>query len=637
MRRSRFLHILSPPKPRPLFRTILLVASIYAVVSFTFTFWSHSDSQLEAGVVRSKLRDASRSTIQILSQYARLQPSPSPQPRKSKNKLADARGGTAATGKHKYHQNGLLEVNAKGAHPIYELMARADAQWRKKQAKASRTLEQAVIEYRRRYKRNPPKGFDIWWDFVQKHNVQLPDEYDQIYSDFEHMWGVYPPDLIDIQQEMMESTQQDWYAIGRNEEGRVDVTLTAFTEGHDHLISNSYPIVDLLQEVEEYLPSNFTIMVSPHDGPSRHTDYAYKQTLLDAAWRKGYLKRSQLPEIRRGVGWTAACHPSSFGGRYAIKPQDDPKPREGKTFIYDHTKSMSPCYHTNLFHEHGQFISHFTGPNPREAMIAQYAYSSTTIHHDIRMPSPYGWIDDLPNEPEWEEKTDNRLLWRGSTTGMHHGPKVRWDLSHRLRMVALTNNLTTTIPVLDSRRGRDERVGQPLLHESGPLTLETTDIAFAGSAHLCSAEVCDQIEEKYKFADYQSIDEAANYKYIMDIDGNAWSGRFKRLLTANSVIFKATIYPEWYNDRIQPWLHYVPVQMDYSDLYDALVFFRGDENGEGAHDDLARKIAVQGRKWSKDYWRREDLQAYFIRSLLEYIRLMSVDREAMTYHGPGSE
>ena len=53
--------------------------------------------------------------------------------------------------------------------------------------------------------------------------------------------------------------------------------------------------------------------------------------------------------------------------------------------------------------------------------------------------------------------------------------------------------------------------------------------------------------------------------------------------------------------------------MDYSDLYDALVFFRGDENGVGAHDNLARKIAVQGRKWSKEYWRIEDLQAYFIR------------------------
>jgi len=29
---------------------------------------------------------------------------------------------------------------------------------------------------------------------------------------------------------------------------------------------------------------------------------------------------------------------------------------------------------------------------------------------------------------------------------------------------------------------------------------------------------------------------------------------------------------EWWTDRIQPWVHYVPVQVDYSDLYDALRF-----------------------------------------------------------------
>lgn len=29
---------------------------------------------------------------------------------------------------------------------------------------------------------------------------------------------------------------------------------------------------------------------------------------------------------------------------------------------------------------------------------------------------------------------------------------------------------------------------------------------------------------------------------------------------------------EWWTDRIQPWVHYVPIQVDYSDLYDTLGF-----------------------------------------------------------------
>ncbi len=68
-----------------------------------------------------------------------------------------------------------------------------------------------------------------------------------------------------------------------------------------------------------------------------------------------------------------------------------------------------------------------------------------------------------------------------------------------------------------------------------------------------------------------------------------------------------------YLDRVAPWLHYVPIQIDLSDLHDALVFFHGDANGEGAHDELALMIAVEGRKWSKNFWRRQDLIAYFFR------------------------
>lgn len=60
-------------------------------------------------------------------------------------------------------------------------------------------------------------------------------------------------------------------------------------------------------------------------------------------------------------------------------------------------------------------------------------------------------------------------------------------------------------------------------------------------------------------------------------------------------------------------MHYVPVQVDLSDLYDALLFFRGDGNGEGAHEYLARKIALSGRQWSKKFWRKEDLVSYMFR------------------------
>src|SRR6266446_7141378 len=62
-----------------------------------------------------------------------------------------------------------------------------------------------------------------------------------------------------------------------------------------------------------------------------------------------------------------------------------------------------------------------------------------------------------------------------------------------------------------------------------------------------------------------------------------------------------------YLDRVAPWVHYVPIQSDLSDLWDALVFFRGDPGGNGAHESLAKMIGKAGREWSKSFWRKEDM------------------------------
>ena len=68
-----------------------------------------------------------------------------------------------------------------------------------------------------------------------------------------------------------------------------------------------------------------------------------------------------------------------------------------------------------------------------------------------------------------------------------------------------------------------------------------------------------------------------------------------------------------FSERIQPWLHYVPVQVDFDDLHDALLFFRGDGNGEGNHERHAHKIALAGKEWSSAFWRTEDVAAYLFR------------------------
>jgi len=72
-------------------------------------------------------------------------------------------------------------------------------------------------------------------------------------------------------------------------------------------------------------------------------------------------------------------------------------------------------------------------------------------------------------------------------------------------------------------------------------------------------------------------------------------------------------------------VHYVPIQVTYSDLYDALAFFR-------EHDDAAAKIAAAGKKWSQQFWRKEDMSAYLYRSVvLLFIAMFTVENSTSDY------
>lgn len=68
-------------------------------------------------------------------------------------------------------------------HPILPLLTNARQRAESLFRRQSSTLTQAVAEYRRRYKKDPPKGFDKWWSFAKARNHSLVDEYDSLMAD----------------------------------------------------------------------------------------------------------------------------------------------------------------------------------------------------------------------------------------------------------------------------------------------------------------------------------------------------------------------------------------------------------------------------------------------------------------------
>ena len=65
-------------------------------------------------------------------------------------------------------------------------------------------------------------------------------------------------------------------------------------------------------------------------------------------------------------------------------------------------------------------------------------------------------------------------------------------------------------------------------------------------------------------------DAAWAHKYVMILDGNTFSSRLMRTLRSGSLVFRAGLFSEWFDERLEPYLHYLPVRLctsQYSYLY----------------------------------------------------------------------
>jgi hypothetical protein len=95
---------------------------------------------------------------------------------------------------------------------------------------------------------------------------------------------------------------------------------------------------------------------------------------------------------------------------------------------------MDPCEHPEITHLVG-FLSGFgKGPRPSKELYPVMAMSKTELHSDIVAISMEAWVEDVDNDPPWESKSNNKMLWRGKTTGIYFKDDVPWsELVHELQ------------------------------------------------------------------------------------------------------------------------------------------------------------------------------------------------------------
>lgn len=100
----------------------------------------------------------------------------------------------------------------------------------------------------------------------------------------------------------------------------------------------------------------------------------------------------------------------------------------------------------------------------------------------------------------------------------------------------------------------------------------------------------------------------------------AFTSRFPGLLRSGTLVFKSSKYREWFSERIQPWIDYIPVNYNLSDLIDKVAWAE-------SHPQQVEQIAEHSRQTVERLLSPNEMRCYTYRLMLEYQALFDDDQE----------
>lgn len=523
-------------------------------------------------------------------------------------------------------------------HPMAELVRVNNERFQKISTSQSKTLEEAVSQYKQRYGRLPPPGFDKWFAIAQEKGFLLIDEFDTIMESLEPYWGVPP------------STLQAHYVAMRRAPALVEF---AIRNGKAEHMSDHYHAANLMRWMNHttwgsILP-DMNFMISTLDeprvvAPFDTVDLALKNanTEKKAGARKSN-QDAQHKAHRPGqhVKWVSVGRQNAWESmlsscqvdspaRVEVVQTDASQHEDILPFVGNISASLDVCASPNLLNGHG-FLASPESLTITHSLVPIFAQCKPGIFNDILYPSPYYEMQmlsedyDESKDSAFDEKLE-RLYWAGTATG-GYSTAQNWMQMHRQRLTMMAAS-DSTAPV-------------NTLQQDGDGLWQKVQSKWADLAHLfylkitnvvqCSDEACMAMRQKFASADGTMTAEpkeaALGSKYALDMDGNTFSGRYYRLLKSNVAVLKHTIFKEWHDGRLIPWVHFIPVSSGAEELGEMMKYLTQEREGR----EIGRQIAEQGRDWARKTLRKEDLEIVFIRVLMEYGRVMNEGRDSLGF------
>ena len=249
----------------------------------------------------------------------------------------------------------------------------------------------------------------------------------------------------------------------------------------------------------------------------------------------------------------------------------------------------------NLFGENVPLVSHnYNTYCPLLSMVSCENYA------DISIPTGEDWarissieqkyFRDYHSYPsindftiEWKNKKET-AVFRGSTTGSG----VTIDTNMRLKLAYLSVITKSNIPLLDA--GITKWQLRPRKIKTNPY-LQTIDITELNKLGIQLSSFLTPIEQ-------------SSYKYIINVEGHVASFRLSLEMAMGSCILLVdSKYKLWFQYKLQPMVHYIPIKNDLSNLIETIYWCR-------QNDDMCKKIALNSQLFYRQYLSKDGILDY---------------------------
>ncbi|PKS10190.1 hypothetical protein jhhlp_001940 [Lomentospora prolificans] len=547
-------------------------------------------------------------------------------------------------------------VDESESHPILQLVQKANDEREATISRQSKSLTEAVAEYRRRYGLPPPPNFDKWYEFAKERDVVLIDEFDMIHEMLAPFWGLRP---ATIRKRAAEALGYSNSLIG--------ILI------RDHKVSlhqggktwEKKALGQMFSNITNYLPDMdlaFNALDEPrvvlqHDDLSRlvakgkdvnmqaaaaNQELSNSFTKPDGLGKGDSIREvasSRFVNVGKQSAWGTArmsCPPDS-PARSLEDDEDDLVDdttsycTEGDLCFISNTTAFSNVCSSPSFKTTYGFFDRPNAYSVTHDLVPIFSQSKLSTYSDIVFPSHWYWAGKVPYDSDLDMAWDSKrpeLYWRGSTTG-GFSRWGGWRHHHRQRFVQKLNAASDeilTLTTLTTNASSATRSAEKSTLESHAHLLNVT-FSHVGQ---CDPGDCSAQRHTFSLAPYAAQHDAWSSKFLLDLDGNAFSGRFQAFLKSRSLVFKFALFREWTSGPsgwLSAWRDYVPLSLSGGEWVEAVRYLAEEEEGIR----VAEEMAQRSTEWAEKVLRKEDMEVWFFRLLLEYARVIDDNREKIGF------